>query len=80
MKKFILSMAGAALIGSAWAVGELTGNAVESESPLAYGFLISDDNGRDVGLYTFPVENSVSPVLVAKSDDVSAGAMADGTY
>lgn len=80
MKKFILSMAGVALIGSAWAVGELTGNAVESESPLAYGFLISDDSGRDVGLYTFPVENSVSPVLVAKSDDVSAGAMADGTY
>lgn len=80
MKKFLLSIAGATLLGSAWAVGELSVAEIESDSPMAFGFLISDDSGRDVGLYTFPVANASSPTLVAKTDDVSAGAMADGTY
>ena len=80
MKKLFLSIAGVTLLGSAWAVGELSVAEIESDSPMAYGFLISDDSGRDVGLYTFPVENSSSPTLVAKSEDVSAGAMAAGTY
>lgn len=80
MKKLFLSIAGVTLLGSAWAVGELSVAEIESDSPMAYGFLISDDDNRDVGLYTFPVADASSPTLVAKSEDVSAGAMAAGTY
>lgn len=81
IKKYLLSIAGVALLGTAWAVGEFSVSDEASDSPAVYGFLISDDGGRDVGLYTFPVTGASSPTLVAKSDDVSAGAMtADGYY
>ncbi len=80
MKKFLLSVAGLALLGTAWAVGEFSAAEIESESPMAYGFLINDDSGRDVGLYTFPLTDASSPTLVAKGEDVSAGTMAAGTY
>ena len=75
-----MSLAGVSLLGSAWALGEITSSETDSNTPIAYGFLISDNSGRDVGLYTFPVENPTSPILVAKSEDVSAGTMAAGTY
>ncbi|WP_295731130.1 carboxypeptidase regulatory-like domain-containing protein [uncultured Muribaculum sp.] len=80
MKKYLLSIAGVALLGTAWAVGELSVSETESTAPSAYGFLISDDSGRDVGLYTFPVTSASSPTLVAKSEDVSAGAMGADAY
>lgn len=65
---------------SLWAVGSRLAEVPADSSPMAYGFLIADESGRDVGLYSFPVADCSAPVQVAPSADVSAGAMADGVY
>ncbi len=80
MKKIFLTLACAAILGSAWAIGYEASQESSSEGAVAYGFLIADNDGRDVGLYSFPADDCSQPVLVAKSTDVSAGAMAGSTY
>lgn len=81
MKKFLLSISAVVLIGTAWAIGEKAANEFLTENTdNAYGFLIADDNGRKVGLYTFPKDDCSAPTLIAESEDVSAGAMAGNTY
>lgn len=81
MNKTLFSSAISLILAmSLWAVGSRLAEVPADSSPMAYGFLIADRSGRDVGLYSFPVADCSAPVLVAPSADVSAGAMADGVY
>lgn len=81
MNKTLFSSAISLILAmSLWAVGSRLAEVPADSSPMAYGFLIADKSGRDVGLYSFPVADCSAPVLVAPSADVSAGAMADGVY
>lgn len=80
MKKFLLSLLAITIIGTALAVGEKDVTQTSVNTEVAYGFLIADDGGRDVGFYTFPLTDAKSPVLVCKSDRVSAGTLAGDTY
>lgn len=81
MNKTLFSSAISLILAmSLWAVGSRLAEVPADRSPMAYGFLIADESGRDVGLYSFPVADCSAPVQVAPSADVSAGAMADGVY
>lgn len=81
MNKTLFSSAISLILAmSLWAVGSRLAEVPADSSPMAYGFLIADKSGRDVGLYSFPVADCSAPVQVAPSADVSAGAMADGVY
>lgn len=81
MNKTLFSSAISLILAmSLWAVGSRLTEVPADSSPMAYGFLIADESGRDVGLYSFPVADCSAPVQVAPSADVSAGAMADGVY
>lgn len=81
MNKTLFSSAISLILAmSLWAVGSRLAEVPADSSPMAYGFLIADESGRDVGLYSFPVADCSAPVQVAPSADVSAGAMADGVY
>ena len=80
MKKFLLSFATVAVLGTAWAIGERMSQRASVSTEAAYGFLISDDSGREVGLYTFPLTDAKAPVLISKSEKVSSGTLAGDTY
>ena len=70
MNKTLFSSAISLILAmSLWAVGSRLAEVPADSSPMAYGFLIADKSGRDVGLYSFPESDSSDMSDPSSHDD-----------